>query len=290
MKFIKYIFLLVFLSEVALRVVGFGNPILYTNNTENYFPKYNQNLTRYKKSKVIINNYGMRTSLNWSNYKDKYKIIIFGDSTTFGGSYIDNENLFSEKLCTKHMPKALCGNLAVNGYLIDNLYFRIKTTDKNLYDHIIIFVSSNIGTGKSNFQDFPFYEDYNYIFLRGTFEIINHFLFKFKIMDRYHSKSFNKKIDSDKKNHNQNQNLVKIINEISLNKKVSIFLLPTLEDLSNSINNVGTIKGLNFKNVEKINLYNILNKKKYHELYFNNAHLNEKGHDYLSKIIYDYIK
>ena len=54
MKFIKYIFLLVFLSEVALRVVGFGNPILYTNNTENYFPKFNQNLTRYKKSKVII--------------------------------------------------------------------------------------------------------------------------------------------------------------------------------------------------------------------------------------------
>ena len=290
MKFIKYIFLLFFLSEVALRVIGFGNPILYTNNTENYFPKFNQNLVRYKKSKLIINDYGMRTSLNWSNYQDKYKIIFFGDSTTFGGSYIDNENLFSEKLCTTHIPKALCGNLGVNGYLIDNLYFRIKNTDKNLYDHIIIFVSSNMNAGKSNFHNFPFYEDYDYIFLRGIFEIINHFLFKFKIMDRYHSTSFNKKIDSDKKNYNQNQNLIRIINEISKNKKVSLFILPTLEELSNSINKISVLNSLSFNNVEKFNLYSILKKKKYHELYFNNGHLNKKGHDYLSKIIYDYIK
>ena len=40
----------------------------------------------------------------------------------------------------------------------------IKNTDKNLYDHIIIFVSSNMNAGKSNFHNFPFYEDYDYIF------------------------------------------------------------------------------------------------------------------------------
>ena len=109
-------------------------------------------------------------------------------------------------------------------------------------------------------------------------------------MDRYHSTSFNKKIDSDKKNYNQNQNLIRIINEISKNKKVSLFILPTLEELSNSINKISVFNSLSFNNVEKFNLYNMLNEKKYHELYFNNGHLNKKGHDYLSKIIYDLIK
>ena len=60
--------------------------------------------------------------------------------------------------------------------------------------------------------------------------------------------------------------------------------------LSNSINKISVLNNLSFNNVEKFNLYNMLNEKKYHELYFNNGHLNKKGHDYLSKIIYDYIK
>ena len=51
-----------------------------------------------------------------------------------------------------------------------------------------------------------------------------------------------------------------------------------------------TIDDLKINNVQSINLYSLMKKINYEEFYFNNAHLNEKGHDYLAKIIYGYIK
>ena len=46
---------------------------------------------------IIINNLGMRSSDNF-NHKNKKKIIFLGDSVTYGGSIVSNNDLFSEKL------------------------------------------------------------------------------------------------------------------------------------------------------------------------------------------------
>ena len=90
--------MLVSLTEFILRVIGFGEPVLLQNNG-NYILKPNQEVKRFKGSKVKINKYGMRTNYKWSDNKNLNKIIFFGDSVTFGGSYVDNLNLFSEKFC-----------------------------------------------------------------------------------------------------------------------------------------------------------------------------------------------
>ena len=66
---LRYLFLIalfLILSEIILRLIGFGDPILYENE-KNYYPKYNQDIFRFKKSKVVINNHGMRTNHNWNN-------------------------------------------------------------------------------------------------------------------------------------------------------------------------------------------------------------------------------
>jgi lysophospholipase L1-like esterase len=107
-------------------------------------------------------------------------------------------------------------------------------------------------------------------------------------MDNYHKKI---KIIKKKSNHNNIGDLISILNEISNSKtKVKIIILPTLENL-----NRGKIKKHFFENINsnQIKVFNMFDNFKtinYEELYFNNAHLNKKGHDYFAKIIYDTIK
>ena len=98
----------------------------------------------------------MRTNSDWENIEHKYKILFFGDSVTFGGSYIDNEDLFSEKFC-KLYQNSICGNYGVNGYRLHNLNLRInKISNKINFDHLIIVISSSFSDSKSNFMIFHF--------------------------------------------------------------------------------------------------------------------------------------
>ena len=294
-KYFIFFCIIVILIEFFLRYMGFGYPLIYTKDKNTFYPKSDQSVYRFKKSKITINSFGMRTNFDWNNKKNKLKnkIIFFGDSVTFGGSYIDNSELFSEKVCLKYMIKSICGNLGVNGYNLDNIYFRIKNTDKELYDQIIIVVGSSLDLGKSNLEDFPFYSKYDYIMLRSSIEIVNHLLFKYKLSDRYHNKNFTKLENT--KNFNgkvevKTEDFIKLIDKISEKKKVNIFILPTLEDLNFSRTKVNIEKNIKFKNIRLNYLYNYFKNENYNKLYFNNAHLNKKGHEYLTKIIYSEIK
>ena len=223
-KYFIFFCIIVILIEFFLRYMGFGYPLIYTKDKNTFYPKSDQSVYRFKKSKITINSFGMRTNFDWNNKKNKLKnkIIFFGDSVTFGGSYIDNSELFSEKVCLKYMIKSICGNLGVNGYNLDNIYFRIKNTDKELYDQIIIVVGSSLDLGKSNLEDFPFYSKYDYIMLRSSIEIVNHLLFKYKLSDRYHNKNFTKLENT--KNFNgkvevKTEDFIKLIDKISEKKK-----------------------------------------------------------------------
>ena len=181
MKKLRYLFFLLIISifvELFLRHMGFGDPITYISSQYKYYPKSNQQNNRYKGAHIKINRLGMRTNSNWDNYTNKNKIIFFGDSVTYGGSYIDNNDLFSEKVCNIFFKKAICGNYGVNGYNIQNIYLRIKDIDKKYYDQIVIVVSSEIENNLSQFKSFPFYKNFDYFFFKASFEVLNHFLLK----------------------------------------------------------------------------------------------------------------
>lgn len=290
-KFFSYFgffFILIIILELSLRILGFGDPLIYKNNN-NYFPKANQDLRRFKGSKVIINNLGMRSNDEWVNEKKHKKILFFGDSVTYGGSYIDNNELFTEKLCIL-IQNYLCGNYGVNGYKIQNISNRIKNISNKInFNKLIIVVSDNIEDGKSNFQDFPFYEKFDFKFLRSTTEILNHILLKYKIKNNYHK---HEKINS------KNVEIKSYITDFSntldqLNKKnvkIFLFIIPSLENLDNNNNSVHFLEKLNLNYLKTFNMFQEIKNSDYQNLYFNNAHFNKKGHDYFAKIMYDKIK
>lgn len=89
----------VVLSEGFLRVWGYGDPILYAMDDEiGYYPAPNQKVTRTG-GRIETNAFGMR-SPDYPAVKapGTFRILMIGDSTLYGGSYIDQEELYSRLL------------------------------------------------------------------------------------------------------------------------------------------------------------------------------------------------
>ena len=87
----------------------------------------------------------MRSSTDW-NIKNKKKIIFLGDSVTYGGSIVSNNELFSEKVCEQLNNKNnnyLCGNLGVNGYNLYSLVRNIRYRNFDKDSFIVITIIAN---------------------------------------------------------------------------------------------------------------------------------------------------
>ena len=288
-KYFLYVISLVLIIELTLRVIGFGNPVIYKKTEDNFFPKENQKLRRFLGSEININSKGMRTNSNWNEKKD-IKILFFGDSVTFGGSFVDNNDLFSENLC-QLIENSVCGNYAVNGYHLNNMIKRINNVNNEIeFNKLIIFVSSSFKNNNSNFSDFPFYQKYNKVILKASTEIINHFLFKYKIVDNYHSKNKEKEIYENISQQKLKIKFLDLINNLKKEKEIFIFILPTLEDFEKKRYGYNFFDNIKIKDIMIINLFDDVEKLNYQNLYKNNAHLNKIGHREISKIIYKYVK
>ncbi len=109
-------------AEVALRVAGFGRPVLYINVPQvGFMPAPDQSVGRYG-GRVEINDYGMRAP-NYSYAKpDKtVRVLMLGDSTLYGGSYVDQDDIYARRLEAQlrdasggHDVQVL--NMGVNGW------------------------------------------------------------------------------------------------------------------------------------------------------------------------------
>ena len=79
---------------------GLGNIVLYQNSIINgYDLKPNQKIINRRSNTIFINNKGMRSSNDWLKNNER-KILFIGDSVTYGGSIVSNNELFSEKICS----------------------------------------------------------------------------------------------------------------------------------------------------------------------------------------------
>ena len=114
---------LVIASELVLRALGFGNPILYVAGPQaGYFPGPNQDVTRYG-GKTVTNSYGMRApEFEVEKPAENLRILMLGDSTLWGGSYIDQPQLYARRLegllnAARKGPGAVeVLNVGVNGW------------------------------------------------------------------------------------------------------------------------------------------------------------------------------
>jgi hypothetical protein len=117
-------FLLLFgaVSEVALRhFTGMGRPVLfYANPSYGYRMLPNQETWRFGGAHFKINNLGLRASDDWDRAIQD-KILFLGDSVTYGGNHISNEDLFSQT-ALKGLLDVRSGNAGIPNWGVENVY------------------------------------------------------------------------------------------------------------------------------------------------------------------------
>lgn len=273
------------LSEIYLKYVGLGDPIIYdVNYVYGYAPRENQKKIRLKNSTVTINDVGLRSIFNWKENKDKKKIIFFGDSVTYGGSYIDDKETFVHLSC-KYIKNInyICGNAGVNSYGIFNIAYRSKYDSRLTNDDLRVFllVPDDFYRGLQNYNTAHFYMNENNFLFPAIFEAINFVSTKYNIR-KYLSKNSDSKAE-DNKNSLIDES-IEILNSeierlISNGKQVLLFTSNSKND--NPLNNL-IIKKINDRiNHKIIDLSNVLTK----EMFEDETHFNKFGHENVARFI-----
>tara|TARA_A100001011_G_scaffold372153_1_gene430259 strand:+ start:1468 stop:2400 length:933 start_codon:yes stop_codon:yes gene_type:complete len=272
---------------------GLGSPIIYQKSRIfGYSLKPNQETERRGK-KIKINNMGMRSSSEWNFKNDNIKkILFFGDSVTYGGSIVNNSDLFSEKICAKlnlEINKFQCGNLGVNGYNVYSIIRNIKYKKINNEDLIVITIIANdFVRSFHNIISQPFWSKTINNSYPAFSEIFFIYLDKFRNRIKYNLGDEKQLTDIDKIYYND------LIDELydvleTNNKPYIIFYSPTLNEIKNEEDNNFFIRILENKFENISNLKNISYKNK-NEIYFDHVHLNKIGHEIYSEYMKDKIK
>ena len=113
-------------AELTLRyALGLGSPVLYAlHPAYGYRPRPDQSV--FRRAHVRINNIGLR-GLDWDRER-KNKILFLGDSVTYGGSFINNRELFSE-LAVVGLEGWQSGNAGVNAWGVENVHGLVVGAD-----------------------------------------------------------------------------------------------------------------------------------------------------------------
>lgn len=141
---------------IAQKKMGLGQPIIYdAHPLWGYSPRANKKYFRFKGDVVTINNVGVRSTEKWRN--DGKNILFLGDSVTYGGSYINDNETFVYLACTE-LQNWSCFNAGVNGYGILNMVARSRY-DSRISDaplRIFTFITDDFDRGlqKSNTAHF----------------------------------------------------------------------------------------------------------------------------------------
>jgi hypothetical protein len=102
------------LAEGVLRLKGFGHTVLYVADPEvGYYPEPNVSLDRYG-GRVATNEFGMRSPpVSKAKPAGTFRIFMIGDSTLYGGSYIDQEGIYASHVRADLNKKGLPGPVEV---------------------------------------------------------------------------------------------------------------------------------------------------------------------------------
>tara|TARA_Y100001970_G_C14210439_1_gene846554 strand:+ start:469 stop:1383 length:915 start_codon:yes stop_codon:yes gene_type:complete len=280
------------ISEFYLKNLGLGDPIRYDSNIlYGYSPKINQKKSRLNKASVTINDIGLRSVYNWKDDQRK-KVVFLGDSVTYGGSYIDDKDLFSHLVCKK-LNQFLCGNAGVNSYGVYNTVMRSKFDERIQSADIFIYLfpPDDFLRDYRNSKTAHFYLNNKKFILPALTEAINFISIKYDL-NNYIAK-FNDtqtKANDDLKFIDYSIKLLseEIENKKNKNKIVLVFLSNRKDDksLKKTINNY--IK-TQIKN--KINIH-LLEDTLTEDLFFydNSVHLSKKGHLVVANRIEDILK
>jgi hypothetical protein len=119
---IVFLMLFTVIAEIGLKhFSGLGRPVLfYANPVYGYRLLPNQETWRFGGAHFKINNLGLRAGADWDAGRGD-KILFLGDSVTYGGNHISNEDLFSE-LAARGLPGWRVGNAGIPNWGVENVH------------------------------------------------------------------------------------------------------------------------------------------------------------------------
>lgn len=278
----------IILVEYSLRsLMGLGNPVLYdSNQLYGFRPLPNQQITRVYGSKLLFNNIGIRANADWDNKVDD-KILFLGDSVTYGGSYISNEELFSY-LALKGFNGYKSGNAGVNAWGIENIYGLIVESEfLPAKYYITTVIEGNFYRGLTRLQGLPYWSHKPRFALE---ELLYHFYYK-QNNKRYRSW----------KNFSSNKHTEKVVEKAVLKLREMdeflkskgyyhiVYILPTyqqvLEDKEKDKLLTKYLSKYNLDVVYLIDKIKILNLKNKESWFRDTIHLEKEGHAIYGMII-----
>lgn len=292
------IIFLITITEIILnKKMGLGQPVIYEPHTLwGYAPKPNYIYKRFDGDIITINNVGLRSIIEWK--EEGEKILFLGDSITYGGSYINDNETFSSIVC-KTLTNWQCFNGGVNGYGILNMVARSKYDHRIKNAEVVVFTfileDFDRGLRNSNFAHFILREPPK--ILPATWEILN-FASSFVKPKNWFGKKYkdNKTSEDIYKENAANKDfaLEIFISEIERikrnNKKVLIVYSPTIEELDKiSQNNFSILKKLQKKFPNEYLSFLKDFKTAYEnnepKLYKDHVHYETNGHKLAAKIL-----
>jgi lysophospholipase L1-like esterase len=265
---------------------GLGSPVLYEySKIVGYKIKPSQKLKRLGND-IKINSIGMRSNSEWNDDKKDLKILFFGDSVTYGGSIVSNEDLFTEIICknldSNSQFKSKCGNYGTNGYGIEQISKKIKYKNINNEDFLVItLIENDLIRGFNSLGSQPYWSKDIPGFYPAITEVIMIILEKTRNNLRFI-------FDNNLSEYGSELYYNDILNELkhtlkSNNKNFLIIYSPEKSEINKNKNSF-------FKNYLKNNFINFvdLSDQKYalnKEIFHDDVHLNRLGHKLYGDII-----
>jgi len=176
--------------EFGLRLYGLGSPLLYYETPAyGYALRPSQRAERLRGAVVTIDDAGLRGTRPWSRPADR-KLLFVGDSITYGGSYIDDAALFSERACDRLRERSalavVCGNAGINAYGVDNMAARLRYGGYDDADVIVVTVNPGDALrGMARLRSFPYFAKPPPAPLAATVELVDFGLDRLRLIWRF---------------------------------------------------------------------------------------------------------
>ncbi len=167
------------LEWLAGTLFGLGKPVIYeAHPVYGYRPEPNQYVSRKQHDEVKINNLGLRANQDWDIQQSQHKVLFLGDSVTYGGSYISNDQLFSS-LAVVPFTGYESGNAGVNGWGVNNVCALVKEMQFLPADiYISVFPEGDFYRGLMRIGGQPFWTIKPRFALQ---ELLHYFVYKLQL-------------------------------------------------------------------------------------------------------------
>lgn len=280
---------LISLELCLQKFMGLGNPVIYDSSPLYGFrPLPNKEYSRFHGAKLKFNNLGLQANNDWDKKPDN-KILFLGDSVTYGGSYIDNKELFSH-LAVKGLKNYESGNAGVNGWGVENIYGLIVESNflpAEIY--VTTLPEGDFYRGLSIFRGSPFFN------VSPKFALNELWLLFCYTQNKKRYKFWQDYADEKEVNFVV-EKAVKKLKEMDVLLKEKgfrhlIFITPAKAQVLEGANKDQLVEKMLIKYdleptyiVDKLNEYSLSDGEK-NDIFYDSVHLDKKGHEIWANII-----